>query len=343
MKFDFVIGNPPYQEETINNGRKNPIYNIFMDEAYKIADVVELITPARFLFDAGQTSKKWNEKMLNDEHFSVLYYESDGAKIFPNTDIKGGVAVTIRNTNIAYGKIKIFTSYSEINGIIKKINSCYMAEEYLDSIVSSRGLYRLTQEFFIDYPDASDKLGAGTGNMMVSNIFDKFPEVFLESKPNDGNNYLRILGRSNNNRVYRYVKSNYIQKNDYIETYNVILPKSNGSGIFGEILSSPLIAKPMDGATDTFISLGMFKTEGEAEALLNYIKSKFLRALLSVKKVTQDNPKAVWKIIPLQNFTDFSDIDWSASIADIDKQLYKKYKLSDEEINFIETKVKEMD
>ena len=68
-----------------------------------------------------------------------------------------------------------------------------------------------------------------------------------------------------------------------------------------------------------------------------------MRALLSVKKVTQDNPKAVWKIIPLQNFTDFSDIDWSASIADIDKQLYKKYKLSDEEINFIETKVKEMD
>lgn len=90
MKFDFAIGNPPYQEEVLNNGRQNPIYHKFMDETYKIADVTEFITPARFLFDAGQTPKEWNRKMLNDSHFKVLKYESDASTIFPKTDIKGG-------------------------------------------------------------------------------------------------------------------------------------------------------------------------------------------------------------------------------------------------------------
>ena len=72
MKFDFCIGNPPYQEETQNNGRQNPVYNKFMDETYKVAECVELITTARFLFNAGQTPKAWNDKMLNDEHFKVF-------------------------------------------------------------------------------------------------------------------------------------------------------------------------------------------------------------------------------------------------------------------------------
>lgn len=90
MKFDFCIGNPPYQEEIENNGRQSPVYNYFMDAAYEIADCTELITPGRFLFDAGQTPKAWNQKMLNDKHFGVLQYEPDGSLIFPNTDIKGG-------------------------------------------------------------------------------------------------------------------------------------------------------------------------------------------------------------------------------------------------------------
>lgn len=80
--------NPPYQEETESEStRKAPVYNSFMDEAYKVADVVELITSARFLFNAGQTSKAWNQKMLEDPHFKVLDYEQDASKIFSNTDL----------------------------------------------------------------------------------------------------------------------------------------------------------------------------------------------------------------------------------------------------------------
>ena len=85
MKFDFVIGNPPYQDES--NGEKRnyapPVYNLFLDEAYKVADVVEMIHPARFLFNAGSTPKDWNEKMLSDSHLKVPFYEQDSDKVFP--------------------------------------------------------------------------------------------------------------------------------------------------------------------------------------------------------------------------------------------------------------------
>lgn len=95
MKFDFIIGNPPYNEDFENSGDNGkfakPIYNDFMDEAYQIADKVELIHPARFLFNAGSTPKEWNQKMLNDPHFKILQYEPDSAKVFPPpVDIKGG-------------------------------------------------------------------------------------------------------------------------------------------------------------------------------------------------------------------------------------------------------------
>lgn len=341
MKFDFAIGNPPYQEETKDNGRQNPVYNKFMDEAFKVADCVELITPARFLFNAGQTPKAWNEKMLNDEHFKVLQYEPDASKVFSNTEIKGGVAITIRDDIKSYGAIKVFTSHQELNHIINKVVEVVGKDKCLDSIISSRGCYRTTDVFFQDFPYALERLGTGTGNMIASNFFEKMPEVYLDSKPND--EYLGILSRVNNKRTICYMKKIYVRDNEFIGKYNVAFPKSNGNGVFGEVLTSTEIVPPNEGATDTFINIGAFETQYEAESMTKYIKTKFLRALLGTKKVTQDNPKGVWNMIPLQDFTNKSDIDWQTSITGIDKQLYKKYGLSDEEINFIETHVKEME
>lgn len=111
----------------------------------------------------------------------------------------------------------------------------------------------------------------------------------------------------------------------------------------GEVLSTPLIGEPLIGYTQTFISIGSFDNRFEAESCMKYIKSKFARTMLGIKKVTQNNKtKITWSKIPLQDFTEDSDVDWSKSISDIDKQLYKKYGLSDHEISFIETHVKEM-
>ncbi|MSS20617.1 Eco57I restriction-modification methylase domain-containing protein [Pseudoramibacter porci] len=340
MKFDVVIGNPPYQESAKGEStRDEPIYHNFMNLAYELSDLVTLITPGRFLFNAGQTPKAWNKKMLNDPHLKVVMYEKDSSEIFPKTDIKGGVVITLRDVNQDFGKIGTFTPYETLNAIVKKVWADHKKKS-LSEIVSSRGNYRFTEKFFDDYPDASKRLGKGTGNMIVSNAFEKLPEVFDKE---ESENCYKFIGRINNRRVFRYIEKSYVQKNDYIDKYKVMLPEANGRGELGETLSSPLIGKPNEGATDTFISIGAFNSEKEAEALLKYIKTKFLRALLGVKKATQHNPKSVWQFVPMQDFTKNADIDWSQSVAEIDQQLYKKYQLSDDEINFIETKVQAMD
>ena len=107
-------------------------------------------------------------------------------------------------------------------------------------------------------------------------------------------------------------------------------------------MSPPIVEGPGVGATETFISIGNFSTKAEAVALEKYIKTKFARTLLSILKVTQNGNKPVWKMIPIQNFTPTSDIDWSKPIPEIDQQLYTKYGLDEKEIQFIEIHVKEM-
>jgi hypothetical protein len=100
--------------------------------------------------------------------------------------------------------------------------------------------------------------------------------------------------------------------------------------------------EPNVAATQTFLTIGNFVEESEAEACLRYVKSKFARTMLGVLKITQHNPAKVWEYVPLQDFTGGSDIDWSKSIPEIDQQLYAKYKLDADEITFIESHVKPM-
>lgn len=340
--FDFCIGNPPYQNDVDNKGdRANPLYDVFMDAAYNVSGIVELITPARFLFNAGQTSKVWNEKILNDEHIKVLFYEADSKNIFPLTDIKGGIAITIRNENIRYGAIEVFTPYKELNNIIHRILTG-KSLQFIDSIAAPRGNYRTSEDFSKDFPYAVNRLGKGTGNMLVSNFFDKVPEAIVNDKIVIEGQFLSILCRMDGERKKVKIRKDYILPNKFLASYNVASPEANGSGKFGEKLTASEILLPNQGATDTFVSLGMFETIQEAQSLQKYMKTKFFRALLGVKKVTQHCSPAVWKYVPLQDFTASSDIDWSQSIHDIDQQLYKKYGLSPDEIDFIEKNVKEM-
>lgn len=346
MRFDFAIGNPPYMETKKDTSDK-PIYNIFMDAAYDIADKVELITPARFLFDAGKTPKSWNKKMLEDEHFKILQYESDATKVFPNTAINGGVAITYRDLSQYYESIKVFTPFETLNNIIEKVKS--NTDTSICDISFSPETYKLTNNFHKDYPDAESKLSDGHSNDIVTNIFDKMPEAFVENiKENEKKQYVRLLGRKDNKRIYMYTKRSYIDGPKNFTNYKVFIPKSDGAaGTVGKpiparISGMPIVACPYDGHTQTFMSIGSFKTEEEAVNLLNYIKTKFARCLLGALKVTQHNPPEKWKYVPLQDFSDKSDIDWSKSIPEIDQQLYEKYGLSKGEIEFIETHVKEM-
>lgn len=339
MNFDAIIGNPPYQE-TMAGTSDNPIYNLFYDNAFELCNKVSLITPARYLFKAGKTPKDWNEKMLNDEHFKVVFYEQDSSKLFPDTDIKGGLAITYRDANKNFGKIGFFTNYKELNGILEKVRKSNF--KTLADLVYAPESYRLTKRLHEEHPEIKSKLSKGHDFDVTSNIFSKLNELFTNEKPNDGNDYIQIFGLEGSNRVYKYIRNDYIMPHDNLMKYKVFVPKSNGSGAIGEVLSTPLIGQPLIGHTQTFISIGSFDTEYEANSLLKYLKTKFARTMLGTLKVTQDNKKATWLNVPLQDFTATSDIDWSKSVSEIDKQLYKKYNLNTEEIKFIESKVKEM-
>ena len=341
VNFDITVGNPPYQEEGFNNGRKLPIYDSFMDISYTISQQAVLITPARFLFEAGQTAKEWNRKMLNDEHFRVMMYEPDASTIFSNAEIKGGVAISMRDSKKKYGKIGVFTAYTELNSILKKVCSTEEGKAKLDSIISSQGIYRFSDKLFAEHPEVEALSGNGTGAKIISKIVEMLPAIFMDA-PEASIACVKFLAKTKAGRQFKYIRREYLQDNPYLDTFNIMIPESNGSGAF-ETLVSPLIAAPGEGSADTFISMGMFAIEVEAECLRKYIKTKFTRAMLGIKKVTQHNPKATWEYVPMQDFTEDSDIDWSKSISEIDKQLYSKYGLSKEEIDFIETKVSSME
>lgn len=337
VKFDVVIGNPPYQEE--GEARNEPIYHHFMDMAYQLADKVVLITPARFLFNAGQTPKKWNDKMLSDKHLSVIWFDQNSSNIFPNTDIKGGVAVTYRDKDKDFGKIGIFTIFDELNKIVKKVENDDQFSPFSE-IVYPQGIYRFSSLFFEKYPQAEKLQGKGTKAKIVSKSLQNLDFAFSEKETS---NSVKLLGRIGSDRTYRYINKDYLDLPDIFEKYNVLVPEANGSGAIGEVLSTPLIGEPLIGHTDTFLSIGAFDTLEEANNCLKYIKTKFCRAMLGVLKITQHNSRTTWQKVPLQDFTSNSDIDWSQSIAELDAQLYRKYGLSQEEIDFIESKVKEME
>ncbi|CCI86011.1 restriction endonuclease [Lactobacillus pasteurii DSM 23907 = CRBIP 24.76] len=354
FKFDVVIGNPPYQEAYQGNSTgANSIYDKFMDSAYQVGNIVELITPARFLFNAGSTSKKWNKKMLDDPHLKVLYYEKDSAKVFSDTDIKGGVTVTYRDNSMVYGNIGVFSPYKPMNAIIKKVKNSKGFNSMTDICVSSSA-YHFTEKLHVDHPEILEKriivngkerplLSKGHEYDLKSSIFEKLPDIFLDKRVENYESYAEILGRDATGRSKKYIEQRYINTPKNFKVYKIFLPKADGNGSFGETLTKPEIEGPFVGATETFYSVGLCSSLEEINNVLKYIKSKFSRALLSVLKITQDVNPGKWKYVPLQDFTPNSDIDWTKSIPEIDQQLYKKYDLSPEEIDFIETHVKEMD
>ena len=345
MKFDVVIGNPPYQDESVGNNDSytKPIYHLFMDLSYKLADIVTLITPARFLFKTGGTPKEWTENILKDNHFKIVMYTPDSSKVFPKTDIKGGIIISLRNKNILdlsihekYAPIGTYIPFKELNTIMHKVTKQNFSS--FSDIIFAPESYRFTEKMHEDFPHINQKLSKGHRYDLKSNVLDKLNEVFFDKQPNDQYNYIQIYGLKNKKRTFQYIRKNYILNKTNINGWKVFVPESNGSGSLGETISTPLI-----GHTQTFISIGNFSTKFEANAVLNYVKTKFARVMLGIKKATQHNPKSTWQMVPMQNFTPNSDIDWTKSVHEIDLQLYKKYNLSDKEINFIETKVQAMD
>lgn len=356
--FDFVIGNPPYQDSESVNNRAGAVYPFFYDVAEKLAEASLLISPARFLFNTGLTSKEWNEKMLNDSHIKVLEYYPDSSSVFSNTDIKGGVVTVYRNNSKHFEKIETFIPDPILRTLATKFST--NENEFSAIMHGGRSDLKFNDIFLQDYPKvpsillgnirkkhpSAECLSPNEEYELKSSSFETLSSFFVNEKPKDEGNYYKLVGLLNGKRVLRYIERKYMTprypNNNNVNSFKVFVPESNGSGAIGEVLSTPLIGTPLMSCTPTFISIGSFNSLEEAEHCLRYIKTKFCRVLLGIMKTTQHNPAPAWKYVPLQDFTSSSDIDWSKSIHEIDLQLYKKYGLDQHEIDFIETHVKEM-
>lgn len=345
VKIKAIVGNPPYQEVNEGNGNgANPLYHLFIDLGRKLSSIGSMIHPARFLFKAGKTPKDWNDKILSDIHFKVVDYWAKSIDVFSNVDVKGGIAVTMWNENEKCAPIGFFSPYPEVRNILNKVQT-YNPQPFSD-IVYPRDLYKLTDKLYTENPWAEGRQSQGHRLDIGSSIFDVFPELFLDDAPNKAE-YIGLYGLFGRDRVTKWIKRSYVKLPDNIDKFKVLVPKSNGSGAIGEVLSTPVIGVPVIGVpvighTLTFLSIGSFDEAPHAEACLKYIKTRFARLLLGTLKVTQDNPKDTWANVPMQDFTENSDIDWSKSVAEIDAQLYAKYNLSDDEIAIIESMIKPM-
>lgn len=365
MKFDYIIGNPPYQEEQENNNKAEAIYHYFYDSVSTLSDKYLLISPARFLFNAGMTPKAWNEKMLSDEHLKVVEYYSNSTEVFTNVNLPGGVAIMYRDAQETFGAIGFFTPNSVLQKLSKRFSG--LGDDSMSSIVfGGRSDLKFNDRFFEVFPDARDyilrtiqakhpsimKLGPNEEYEIKSSSFERTPFAFLSVQPDDTENYYKILGIEKGKRVFKWVLKEYLSPRfpeyNNIGFYKVFLSNADGAAgqigkpIPARIIGKPLVAQPYSSSIPTFMSIGRFQSEDEAVNAEKYVQTKFVRALIGILKVTQHITPSTWQFVPLQDFTPASDIDWSQPVAGIDQQLYRKYGLSDEEIAFIETHVKEM-
>lgn len=344
MKFDAVVGNPPYQEMNDSNKMSRSVYPEFVRIARRVGSKSSLVIPARWTSGENgpyKETKDFIAEMIDGNHIKKFVLYPNSLDLFKNVDIKGGVCFYLFDND--YSKDEIDYSLNE-NGIRKQ------------SLVS----FREVENIIIRFPELVSilkKTRNVSGDFMKAlvsswNPFDFVSDLF--EKNNEGvsriseekiceDDYV-VHGLLKSKRVIRYIPNEELEKNiQGAQSYKVFLPRANGSGVFGEAFSTPIIGTPMTVCTDTFLQVGEFDNAIEAENLLKYIKTKYFRAMVGIKKTAVFNYKDCFEFAPVQDFTNSSDIDWSKTIPEIDKQLYRKYDLSQDEIEFIELRVKEME
>jgi hypothetical protein len=347
MKFDAVVGNPPYQSN-ISNSEENAslskqIFPAFIQAAVSLnANFVSLITPSRwFTADAQDKSFiKLRDFVKEHNHFVKIYHFPNNKDVFRNVEIAGGVSYFLYNED--YNGDVLFSECSS-----DSVNSVYrpLFEENLDIVlgmnkfVSILDKVRNSEDFISTMTITQGRNAFG--------IIGKESELskISESEPFDDAVEIRCA-----HEEIRYTRRENITKNlEIVDKWKAFTSKGNGgAGILNNekpvaIIGKAYIGKPKSACTDSLIPVGSFNTEEEAINLQKYMSTKFLRFMIGILKVSQNISQNVYRFVPVQDFTSKSGIIWNAPIDKIDEQLYRKYNLSGKESALIESMIKPMD
>lgn len=330
MKFNAIVGNPPYQ--IMDGGTKSsatPIYNSFVDMVKKIgSQYSSLIIPARW-YGGGKGLDQFRDDMLEDRHIIKLHDFIHSEDCFPTVEIKGGLCYFLRDQT-QEAPCHIFThdqSIVEQKPRYLKVDGC---------------------DVHIRFEEALDILSK-INNMMISS-FDSYVSTqkpfglrtFVHGKNKPFANSIKLY----ENGGVGYISRNDVEKNDaLIDKYKVFISRAYnaGDGFPHQIIGKPIIGEPASCCTETYILIGPYEERDICLNVEKYIRSRFFRFMVMLKKSSQQVPSTVFTLVPNQDFTSQSDIDWSKSIPEIDQQLYTKYNLSEDEINFIEKMIKPME
>lgn len=338
MKFDAIVGNPPYQEQLdISRSLAKQLFPMFIQIGISVLPkYVSLITPSRwFTSDAQDNSfPKLRDFAKKNNHFSIIC-SYNGKDLFPSTELTG-VSFYLWDSNFV-GDTLFVEKFDRLNKMYRPL-----FEEGFDIILPCNRyvsvIKKIIQHGFIP-------INTITTGRDAFGIVGKDIEKRTSQKPFNGSVKVQCAYEE-----IRYYDRGLITKNiKILESYKIFTSKGNGgAGLLTDgkpvaILGKSFVATPNMACTDSMIPFGCFNTKDEAENLKLYFCTKFLRFLVGILKVSQNLYQNVYQFVPIQDFTENSDIDWSDSIEGIDRQLYKKYGLTKEEIDFIESMIKPME
>ncbi|MBR1840396.1 MAG: Eco57I restriction-modification methylase domain-containing protein [Prevotella sp.] len=349
MKIDAIVGNPPYQVMDGGAGASAmPVYNKFVEISKLLQPkYTSLIMPARW-YAGGRGLDSFRKEMLEDKHIQVLYDYVNGKTIFNNVEIKGGICYFLWNRSWL-GKCKVHSHVMDMEQEIVRERFLKNGEDYV--FIRDPRLLELKNKV----TEIRILLKEKTFDTMVSSMkpyglrgdFFKDPSKY-NLPPISGTNIqdgITIVGLGDNlRRKKMYVKKNYpIPNREGMDKYKIFVPRNMGTGKYEDMIFTTYLANPYEICTETFVQVYPFNNALERDNCNSYLRTKFFRMILCARKMDQGTSKEVYSFVPLQDFTENSDIDWSKPIKEIDTQLYKKYKLTEEEINFIESMIKPME
>ena len=342
MKFNAIVSNPPYME--MDGGAQasaKPIYNNFVEIAKKInPQFVSLIMPSRW-YSGGKGLDEFRDNMLNDKRIAILHDFLNPEQVFPKTNIRGGICYFLWNNNYdnEQSLIKVVTHQINANPITVYRT---LKTEHSDTFIR-HGVAISIVEKVSSYTNFESL----TKYVSVLRPFG-FRGYFTEDvrfNSSDKGLIDPIICYGKGKKIGYVERSEITVRKEWIDRYKVYIPRANniGTELNDDNLNS-FVGEPKTICTESYLVLGanLELDVTKAENLKKYLFTKFTRFQHSLAKASQDATSKTFQFVPLQDFTSTSDIDWSQSVTDIDRQLYAKYGLSDEEVAFIEGMIKGM-